>query len=93
MLIHSPINSHAGNCRHFWFPSIADLPRNLKILCVYMRGPNRPEVGDLSGAEHPAMGGDEHDIIIDTLRQRRNNALSVSRDLYASSPCPAQEIL
>ena len=73
--------------------SIADLPRNLKILCVYMRGPNRPEVGDLSGAEHPAMGGDEHDIIIDTLRQRRNNALSVSRDLYASSPCPAQEIL
>lgn len=89
MLVHSPINSHAGNCRHFWFPSIADLPRNLKILCVYTRGP----VGNLSGAEHPAMGGDEHDIIIDTLRQRRNNALSLSRDLYASSPCPAQEIL
>ena len=62
-----------GICPRIWSVSIADLTRNLKILCIHMRGLNRAAFGDLSEAEHPAMGGDEHDIIIDTPWRRRNN--------------------
>lgn len=58
-----------------------------------MVGLNRTAPGALSEPEHPAMGGDEDDIMIDTPWQRRNNELALSRDRYASSPYPVPDIL